>query len=97
MTEKSTTDVATVLLVEDDDLTLKLLSSILSKFSYHLPSQLIAPKQLRPINDRHPDVIVCDLHLPNGNGLVVLRHAISTAARRARDCADGRYGDRAGC
>lgn len=77
MTEKSTTDVATVLLVEDDDLTLKLLSSILSKFSYHLLMATDSAEAIQLINDHHPDVIVCDLHLPNGNGLVVLRHAMN--------------------
>ncbi len=67
------TDRLAVLVIEDDDLQVELLEDGLSRNGFHVMTSRTAGHGLRLAASAHPDVIVLDLGLPDGDGMELCR------------------------
>ena len=72
-------ETARVLVVDDDEIILYTLSTILSLHNFHVTTASTVAEALRQITSNHYDVLLSDLHMPAaGDGLTVvsaMRHA----------------------
>jgi len=64
---------ASVLVIDDDEITLALMQSILEEEGYQIFSTADGPQGIAIYRDRKPDLVILDLALPSMNGLEVLR------------------------
>jgi DNA-binding NtrC family response regulator len=62
-----------VLVIDDDEITLALMQSVLEDEGFGIYSTADGPQGIEIYRERHPDVVVLDLALPSMNGLEVLR------------------------
>jgi DNA-binding response OmpR family regulator len=62
----------TILLIEDDEPTLKRLTLILEKFGYRVLQDCDGDNALRLLETGQPDLILTDLNLPAQSGLDIL-------------------------
>jgi diguanylate cyclase (GGDEF)-like protein len=67
------TKLATILLVDDDEATLKLLEAILMADGYAVCSAVSGEDALISVAKHHPDLILLDIMLPNIDGFEVMR------------------------
>jgi CheY-like chemotaxis protein len=74
----STKDRASVLVVEDDPALREVLRSTLSALGYDVTAAEDALRAL-PVLARHPDVALCDVHLPGASGLWLADEIRSTS------------------
>ena len=65
-------DQQNILLVDDDSVSLQVLSSILESAGYKTPLQARTGKDARKLLKKEPSVIVFDIDLPDANGLNLL-------------------------
>jgi DNA-binding response OmpR family regulator len=63
------TDRSTVLIIEDDPLQVEMLQEGLKRNGFHVIAAGTASDGLRLAKSEHPDAIVMDLGLPDGNGI----------------------------
>jgi CheY-like chemotaxis protein len=63
----------TVLVVEDDDLNMKLLREVLRLGQYGILEAIDAETGIRLARQHHPDLILMDIHLPDMDGLSATR------------------------
>jgi CheY-like chemotaxis protein len=63
----------TVLVVEDDDLNLKLVRTLLKFGKFNVIEALDAEKGIQLAREHHPDLILMDLQLPGMDGLDATR------------------------
>jgi CheY-like chemotaxis protein len=63
----------TVLVVEDDELNLKLVRTLLKISKFNILEALDAEKGIRLAREHHPDLILMDLQLPGMDGLTATR------------------------
>lgn len=59
-----------ILIVEDNEVNLKLVEIILQKAGYQIVSARNAEHGIELANSLHPDLILMDIHLPGMDGLV---------------------------
>ena len=64
-----------VLLVEDHEDTLEMLSSLVQSCSHNPILATTCAEALRLLDSMQPDVLVCDLSLPDGDGLSLVGKA----------------------
>lgn len=62
-----------VLIVDDNELNLRLAESVLSRAGFDVDLARTAREARRLLDARPPDVVLMDLRLPDGNGLDVVR------------------------
>jgi len=63
----------TVLVVEDNELNMKLVKTLLEFQKYHVLAAEDAEKGLQLAHDHHPDLILMDIQLPGMDGLSATR------------------------
>jgi two-component system cell cycle response regulator DivK len=61
-----------ILIVEDNEINLKLVEIILQKAGYLIVSARNAEHGIELANSLHPDLILMDIHLPGMDGLVAI-------------------------
>lgn len=64
---------ATVLIVDDDRMTIQLLQEILQKDGYHILDAGDAIDGLQLMESHQPDLVISDYHMPNIDGLAFCR------------------------
>ena len=64
---------ARILLVEDDEMTLRLLETVLRHDGYDVFSTADGPQGIEIYRQKRPDLVLLDLALPSMNGLEVMR------------------------
>jgi two-component system cell cycle response regulator DivK len=62
-----------VLIVDDDSANRKLAAYLLARKGYRVSTALDAQSALRALRDHVPDLILLDLHLPDMDGLALMR------------------------
>lgn len=67
------TTVKTILIVEDNDLNMKLFHALLETRGYNVLQARDGMEGLRLARERHPDLIIMDIQLPGVSGLVVAK------------------------
>jgi DNA-binding response OmpR family regulator len=67
------THMPSVLVIDDDEITLALMHSILEEEGYTIFSTADGPQGLSIYKERNPNLVILDLALPSMNGLEVLR------------------------
>ena len=67
------TDAKTVLIVEDNDLNMKLFHDLLEAHGYHILQTKSGLQALRLARDHRPDLILMDIQLPEVSGLEVTK------------------------
>lgn len=65
-------DQSHVLVVDDDTETLTLLREILSKEGYDVGTAMDGKSALDHINNRVPDLVMSDIHMPDLDGMALL-------------------------
>lgn len=63
----------TILIVDDDESYLELLSLLLTKEGYRVLTAVDGPQGVAVYQEHHPDLVFLDLSLPSMNGIQVLR------------------------
>lgn len=63
----------TVLIADDDPVTLQILSAALKKAGYHVITAMDAMQAVRSAHRRVPDAMLLDVMMPGGTGLEVLK------------------------
>jgi DNA-binding response OmpR family regulator len=63
----------TILVIDDDELTLNLIETLLEEGGFKVLSTADGPQGIAIYKQRHPDLVLLDLGLPSMNGLEVLR------------------------
>jgi len=61
----------TVLVVEDNELNMKLFHDLLEVHGYNIIEARTGPEALKAANEHHPDLILMDIQLPEVSGLEV--------------------------
>lgn len=61
----------TVLIVEDNELNMKLFHDLLEAHGYNILEARTGPEALESANEHHPDLILMDIQLPEVSGLEV--------------------------
>lgn len=61
----------TVLIVEDNELNMKLFHDLLEAHGYHVLEARTGPEALKSATDHRPDLILMDIQLPEVSGLEV--------------------------
>jgi two-component system cell cycle response regulator DivK len=74
------TSPATILVVEDNALNLKLLRDVLVHVGYHVVEATTGEEGVRLALDVHPDLVLMDLQLPGIDGSEALRRLRASAA-----------------
>ncbi len=64
---------ATVLIVEDNEMNIRLFSDLLKSKGYHVIACPDSTKALQIVKDNHPDVILMDIQMPEISGLELTR------------------------
>ena len=64
---------STILIVEDNEMNVRLFSDLLKSRGYTVVSCLDSTLALQPIKERQPDVILMDIQMPNISGLELTR------------------------
>ena len=77
-----TTNSGTILYIEDNLSNINLIEQVLADFDYHLLTAMQGRVGLELASQHHPDFILLDIHLPDINGDVVLRHLKDNTATR---------------
>jgi signal transduction histidine kinase/ActR/RegA family two-component response regulator len=72
----------TVLLVEDDDDTRALLTSVLERYGARVNASPSTTDALESLQQGDCDVLLCDLRMPDGDGLAFIRHVRSQSDER---------------
>jgi two-component system cell cycle response regulator DivK len=67
------TTAKTILIVEDNDLNMKLFHALLETRGYNVLQARDGMEGLRLARERHPDLIIMDIQLPGVSGLVVAK------------------------
>src|SRR5437016_2971283 len=62
-----------ILVVDDDQQTAELFTSILRHLGYHATSRFSGPDAIEHIGAALPDLVILDLMMPDMNGIEVLR------------------------
>lgn len=65
----------TILIIEDNDHILELFSELLTAEGYHVIAFADGQSGLEAIYEHQPDLILCDMMMPEMNGWEVLRNA----------------------
>ena len=63
---------STILVIDDDEMTLMMLHNLLADVGYSMLSTADGPQGLSMFKERHPDLVLLDLGLPSMDGLRVL-------------------------
>ena len=66
-------DAKTVLIVEDNELNMKLFHDLLEAHGYNIIGTRDGMEALKIARDRHPDLILMDIQLPEVSGLEVTK------------------------
>jgi len=66
-------ELKTVLIVEDNELNMKLFRDLLEIHGYKTLEARTGPEALEALKDNHPDLILMDIQLPEVSGLEVTR------------------------
>ncbi|WP_428409281.1 response regulator [Hyphococcus sp.] len=72
------TEPKTVLIVEDNELNMKLFRDLLEIHGYQTLEARTGPEALEALKDNHPDLILMDIQLPEVSGLEVTREIKSS-------------------
>lgn len=62
-----------ILLVDDDAMALRVIGSALKERGHHLRTASNGLDALRCIEERMPDLVICDIQMPGMDGLTLLR------------------------
>src|SRR5260370_34302262 len=71
-----------VLIVEDDPLSMKMVSAIIAAQGYHVLQAMDGARGLVLARREHPDLIITDVQMPGISGLEVSRHLKADDATR---------------
>lgn len=63
----------TILVVDDSPINLRLAASILEPFGYHIITAKDVKEALALIRQQVPDLILCDIHMPNASGYDLIK------------------------
>lgn len=63
----------TILIVEDNDLNMKLFNDLLQAHGYETMQTMDGREVLKMVNERRPDLIIMDIQLPEISGLEVTK------------------------
>src|ERR1051325_3087355 len=63
---------ARMLVIEDNPTNLELMTYLLTAFGHHAISARTGEEGIRLATERPPDLILCDIHLPDINGFEIL-------------------------
>jgi DNA-binding response OmpR family regulator len=73
-------EMSTVLVIDDSEITLKLVESVLAKRRYHVVTAKDGREGLTKMKERMPDLVICDGMLPGVHGFEICRQ-IKTSQR----------------
>lgn len=68
-----------ILLVDDDDLILKLLQKVLESWEAHIEVALNGKEALSKLASRNYDLMICDIQMPEMNGQELFAHILENA------------------
>ncbi len=71
-----------ILVIEDDPLSLEILSDFLSHHGYQIRSAISGPEGLDSFGAERPDLMLVDVQIPHKNGFEVCMEVKQTAAGR---------------
>lgn len=63
----------TILIIDDDETTLKLVKIVLQRAGYHIVTATNGSEGLRMVEESHPDLVLLDLVMPGMDGFQVCR------------------------
>ena len=69
-----------ILIVEDDEHVSKALRIRLTAQGYHVTTAFDAVEAMRAATEERPDMVVLDINLPGGNGLIVAERLLGQSA-----------------
>lgn len=73
-----------VLVVDDDEETVRLVSAVLRRFKVHAETRTSAKAGLKALEDSWPDVLISDLNMPEEDGYSLIGKARAIAAERGQ-------------
>lgn len=74
----------TVLVVDDDEETVRLVSAVLKKFQLHAETRTSARDGLKALEESWPDVMISDLNMPEEDGYSLIGKARAMATQQGR-------------
>ncbi len=69
----------TILIIDDDEVMLKTIEIMLSKYEYRVLTENSGNKGITTFEDDSVDIVISDLRMPDGDGFAVLKHIHSTS------------------
>jgi CheY-like chemotaxis protein len=74
---------ACILLIEDNEASLELMRYLLEAFGHSVQSVPNGKRGLEVAQSKRPDLIICDIHLPEMDGYTIAQHLKSDAELRS--------------